>query len=119
MTRDMDLVREILLALEKHPHGFGPRELQIDGFTKEQIGYHIHIMGQAGLVETSERTDLDSTGPMARAKSLTWEGHEFLNAAREPSRWSQAKQLMEKAGGASFQVWTSVLTKLVTQSLGL
>jgi hypothetical protein len=46
----MDLVREIHLALEQHPHGFAPDELRIDGFTEEQVGYHAYIMGQAGLI---------------------------------------------------------------------
>ena len=34
MQRDMDLIREILLRLEAHPHGFAPA-LEIEGYTDD------------------------------------------------------------------------------------
>ena len=119
MQRDMDLVREILLALERHPSGFSPDDLQIDGYTHEQIAYHAYIMGQAGLIEVADTTTMDSPGPEAMINNMTWAGHEFLEAAREPKRWAEAKAVMHKAGGASFQVWTAVLTDIVKKTLGV
>ncbi|NYF22189.1 hypothetical protein HDC36_003665 [Xanthomonas sp. JAI131] len=119
MQRDMDLVRQILLAAESKPHGFGRTELAIDGYTDEQIGYHVYLLGQAGLVESIDRTNISRKSPYASIKTVTWIGHEFLASARSPKAWSQAKDLMHKAGGGSFQVWQSVLTQLVKQSLGL
>jgi|GEM_PF-7061885 len=47
MKRDIDLVREILLALEEHDHGYAPKDLEIRGYSKEQIGYHVWLMGRA------------------------------------------------------------------------
>jgi hypothetical protein len=119
MTRDMDLVREILLAVERHPHGYAPEELQIEGYSSDQIGYHAYLMQQAGLVQGIEVTNLGSSGPDVHVLNLTWDGHEFLDAAREPKRWAQAKLLLHKAGGASFKVWTAVLTDLVKTNLGV
>jgi hypothetical protein len=119
VQRDMDLVRQILLALEQHSNGFPPDELKIDGYTEEQIGYHAYIMGQAGLIEVADVTTMSSSGPEAMIKNMTWHGHEFIEAAREPTRWSEAKQVVEKVGGASFEVWTKVLTALVKKSLDL
>ena len=119
MKRNMDLVRQILFAIEDHSEGFAPRELQIEGFTPEQIAYHAHIMGHAGLVKAVDTTHMGSTGPEAKISSLTWEGHEFLDAAREPTRWQQAKDIVAKAGGASIQVWLAVLTDLVKKNLGV
>jgi hypothetical protein len=119
MTRDMDLVREILLAVERHPHGFAPDNLNIDGYNDDQIAYHAYIMGQAGLIEVADSTNLGSSGPEALIKNMTWEGHEFLDAAREPKRWAEAKTVLHKAGGASFKIWTAVLTELVKKGLGI
>src|SRR5688500_16315619 len=113
MQRDMDLVRQILLAVEDHPNGFAPNDITIAGYTSEQISYHAHLMGEAGLLNVIDITTNDSTGPEGMIRSMTWLGHEFIEAAREPSRWNQAKQVLHKAGGASFQVWTAVLTQLV------
>lgn len=119
MKRDMDLVRLILMAIEEETQGFSPSDLTFEGFTQEQVGYHIYIMGQAELLEVADATTLGSSGPEAIPKCLTWYGHEFLDAAREPTRWQKAKEMLEKAGGASIKIWMEVLTELVKQSVGL
>jgi hypothetical protein len=38
MTLDMDLVREILLTVEKGPSGFAPTPFTVDGYDDETIG---------------------------------------------------------------------------------
>jgi hypothetical protein len=119
MKRNMDLVRQILLALDEHETGYAPHDLQFEGFNEEQIGYHIYIMGQAGLLEVENVGHLDASSPSAMAMNLTWAGHEFLSNAREESNWLQAKKLMRGAGEGSFQIWQSVLTKVVMNGLSL
>jgi hypothetical protein len=119
MRRDPDLIRQILLALERHPGGFAPDEIAIPGFTSEQIGYHIHLLAQAGLVKAVEAGHLQSQSPQAKARELTWAGHEFLDAARNLDHWNRAKQIIASAGSASLDIWKAVLTDLVKKSLGL
>lgn len=119
MKRDMDLVRKILLRLEDHESGFAPDELAIDSYTDDQVGYHVYLMGQAGLLEVADRTGLSSRTPCALPLNLTWDGHEFIANAREETNWLQAKKVVSGAGEASFAVWKEVLTKVVTTSLGL
>ena len=117
MKRDMDLVRQILLAIEEAP-GFAPT-LQIDGYTDEQIGYHVIIMIEASLIHGADVTGDGDSGPMGIPSRLTWRGHEFIDAARDPSRWQQAKDAIGTIGGASIPVWISLLTAYMKQKLGL
>jgi hypothetical protein len=56
MKRDLDLVRLILKACEEHPHGFAPRTFELPDYSEEQIGYHIHLLGQAGLMRVIDST---------------------------------------------------------------
>lgn len=119
MRRDMDLVREILLAVESYPHGYAPQTLSIEGYTQEQIGYHAYLLLQAGLVEGLNRNLDQAPSPSAIIINLTWSGHEFLSSSRSPTVWMQAKQVMAKVGDGSFGVWQSVLTELVKHSLGI
>lgn len=119
MKREMDLVRAILIAMEEHEHGFAPTALKIPGYSEEQIGYHVYLMGQAGLLDVSDVSSLDGASPQAIPHSIRWNGHEFLANAREEKNWLQAKKLMKGAGEASFHIWQPVLAKIVTQSLGL
>lgn len=119
MKRDMDLVREILIALDDHEGGYAPQGMVFEGFTDEQIGYHVYLLGQAGLLEVADASTLDGSSPSAIPLNMTWTGHEFLANAREKSHWLQAKTLMKGAGEGSFQIWQSVLSKVVMDSLGL
>lgn len=51
---------------------------------------------------------------------LSWEGHEFLDAARDPSRWAKAiKKSKEAAGTLSFEVLKQLLAQLMRESVGL
>ena len=73
---------------------------------------------EAGLVEGEESTELGSE-PSGFISRLTWEGHEFLESAKDSGRWREAKEAIGKVGGASLQVWSSVLTQLTLKGLGL
>jgi hypothetical protein len=43
--------------------------------------------------------------------SISWNGHEFLNAARDNTRWEKAKGAMAKAGGFVLPVLMQLLTQ--------
>jgi len=123
MQRDMDLIRKLLLAVEQHEHGFAPREIQIDGFTDEQLGYHSWLLGDAGLAEAIERTTRGSDSPEAVLRHLTWAGHEFLDAAKDDSTWERAKQRLASAGkglqNVTLDVLKALLVDVAKQELGL
>jgi hypothetical protein len=51
---------------------------------------------------------------------LTWEGHEFLDAARDDTRWKRAWTIVrEKAGSVTVDVLKQVLTSLMKDALAL
>jgi hypothetical protein len=87
--------------------------------TDQQIGYHALLLLESGLADGIDIT-VQGGEPSGRILRLTWEGHDFLEAAKEQSRWEDAKRLIfEKVGSASLQVWTAVLSQLTMKSLGL
>lgn len=120
MKRDMNLVREILLTIEAESSGFAPSEIQVEGYTDEQTGYHTLLLLEAGLVE-GHRVVSYSGGLSAIATRLTWTGHEFLDAARDNGRWKEALRIVqEKGGGAvTIGILTQLLSALAKQSVGL
>lgn len=120
MKRDMDLIRAILLRIESEAHGFAPNKLEIDGYTQEEIEYHAVLLGEARLAEVFEITCEGDKSPQAKIIRLTWLGHEFLDSARENRIWNQAKDsIMSKVGGATIQIWMSVLASYTRGQLGL
>jgi hypothetical protein len=109
-----------LKRLFQHPaSGFAPDHIEIQGYTQEQIGYHAVLLGEAGLAAVCDVTANDSKSPEALIRRLTWEGHEFLDSARDKQRWNQAKDLINKIGGASIQIWIAILTEIIKKSLGI
>ena len=142
MQRNMDLVRTILMRMEGNPTGWPSQEmgfqcfppqakstttttttpapvqiLGIMGFSAQEIGYHVHIMMQEGLVEGCDATNFESDGPEAIPTSLTWKGHEFLDLARDQERWNRAKAIIAKVGSAPIMVWMKVLNDLLWKSV--
>jgi hypothetical protein len=121
MKRDMDLVRAILLHLEAEAGPSGISLSEVEGHTWEETSYHVDIMAEAGLVN-GEGYRSSSTGACKgwMNLTLTWAGHEFLDAAREPSRWESAQTVTkQKAGTVSFEVLKQVLVSLAIKALGL
>lgn len=47
---------------------------------------------------------------------LTWEGHEFLDAAREDTRWNKAKEVAAKTGSLTFSMLKEVLVQLSAEA---
>lgn len=114
MKRDLDLIRRILLKCEADPSGYAPHPLEIDGYEDEQIGFHVHVMVQAGLVDGADTTDTGAPSPAAIATSITWSGYEFLDASRDDQRWDKAKAAAKSAGGVTLDVVKGILVGLAT-----
>lgn len=110
MKRDMELIRKMAFALEERPGGFTPTEVTFDGFDADQVGYHAYLMLQAGLAEGVEVTAMGMSHRQAIPTGLTWQGHEFIETARDDTRWKKAMVLVQEKGGA---VTLSVLTELL------
>lgn len=118
MKRDMDLIPELLLAVEAHPSGLAPT-IEIPDYTQEQIGYHASLLDEAGLAVANDVTGMGEASPRAIIIRLAWEGHEFLDSARDKQVWNQAKDAVMKVGGASIQIWAMVLANIIKNQLGL
>ena len=116
MKRDIDLARKILLELEDTPYELGGFDLELEGYSPNQIAYHIMLLNEAGLIEALNMSS--HSGPKWIPKRLTWAGHEFIEASRDESRWEKAKNIMkEKGSGMAFDVLRSVLIQLMTKAV--
>ena len=118
MKRDMDLCREILLRVEAREGSVGPAEVKIEGYTTDQIGYHAKLLADAGLLDGKGSTGFGQSVHRFKPRRLTWEGHEFLDAARDVSRWKKSKSIVhERVGQLSFEALKTALTQLVQKAI--
>jgi hypothetical protein len=120
MRRDLNLLRAIVLQIEDHPEGWAPRNVLVEGYTPAQIEYYEHLLVDAGLAHGSDTSHTGSTGPSVLITHLTWEGHEFAEAARNGTRWNNAMDIVKKKGGSiTIEILTRLLFKLMKGTFGL
>ncbi len=114
MKRNMDLVREILLQVEATEAG-KQIELDIPDAGEEEIGQHVELMIGHGLIEG--KTVPRGTGAAHSIaaywiNSMTWEGHDFLEAARNDTIWEKAKKkCVEATGGLALDALKTCLVE--------
>ncbi len=121
MKRDMDLVRTILQKVEASEDPWGlHKTLDIEGYTQNQISYHIKLLHEAGLLDAQEVSEMGPDGFRWWPGSLTWDGQDFLNAAKDDSLWKKAKETVIKPGASfTFDLLLAWLKAQVTTTLGL
>ena len=124
MKRDMDLVRKILFEIEKMEYsdnrleiyprgGFSSEDEPLHGYQREDISYHLLLLKEASLIQA------DQLGAFWYPIRLTWEGHEFLDAARDDARWEKAKVAMANAGSFAIDVMKQLLVQYLKTELKL
>ena len=101
MTRNMDLVRELLLKIADDTRfdGIGNPTLDVmtyvtDAFDHAAIDYHVRLLISSGMIDGFP---LSSPGFVVRR--LTWDGHDLVDSIRDPKIWARTKGGAAAAGG--------------------
>jgi hypothetical protein len=119
MKRDMDLIRKILLEVEGSPSDKDFEDLKIDGYTDEEVEYHAWLLIDAKLAH-GYVTLPDVGYPHPEVKCLSWSGHEFLDAARDDTRWKKVtRTLLEKGETVTIGVLQGLLVASMKSAVGL
>lgn len=118
MKRNIDLVRKILLEIEKKEKPEGWLNIEFSDFSDAEISYHVKILTEAGFIESRNHTTKDGFNWVP--VNLTWEGHEFLDASRNENIWQKTKKIIgENAGSTSFAILKELLIKVGMAQFGI
>lgn len=125
MKRDLDLVRSILIYVEKAEDEVDAEDLVTDSWPFETVAYHIRLMAHHGLVDLSDDTrDMNGETLSLTVSGLTWDGQDYLDAIRDPKVWAKVKKTVKEAiGSTTFEVVRQtgalVAMSMVKASLGM
>ncbi|QDT11323.1 DUF2513 domain-containing protein [Planctomycetes bacterium K23_9] len=121
MIRNMELIRAMVLAIRQHEGRPSASEVQalISDEDNGVYSYHVELLIQGDLitaVDTSPRKDRYGKANLA----LTWAGQDFADNLVSDEIWASAKQTLAEANldAASFQIWTQLAIKKITQRCG-
>ena len=109
----MDLLREILLEVEKVPAMQMWDSRPLLGYSDAEVFAHVRLAEDAGLLVASFMT-----GYSAVVQRLTNSGYDFIEASKQPTLWQQAKDRIVSAGlPVTIAVVKTVLEKLINDAL--
>lgn len=122
MKRDMDLLRDILLTIEKCPD-VPPKTLRIESFSnlcgnQAVISLHIELLIEAGLIEAKPfpRDDYIKGFDIAR---ITFAGYDYLDSIRNAKIWYKVKQKIAAVGGATLDIVKAAAIEEVKKELNI
>jgi len=89
----MDLIREILLEVERQPIGRSWRAHPMLCHDLDEVVEHVRLATDAGLLEGHTLISGD-----ANVTRMTNAGYDFLEASRQQTLWEKAKEKLRAAG---------------------
>jgi DNA-binding PadR family transcriptional regulator len=118
MQRSMDLVRELLLEIDREPQLDGRRWLPgenicVAGYSQEEIYYHLNMLIEAGYI--TGKIGMDA--PVI--SKLTWQGHELLDDIRDPDIWDKTKEKAKMVSGIGVALMWELAKGELKKKLGL
>jgi hypothetical protein len=115
MQRDIDLLRHLLLEIERRGATATIDSLRADTRHDgdDRVRYHLRLLTDAGYLKEAGQTAAGT--PCVR---LTHEGQEFIELSRSEVRWREAKAtVLAATGGAPLTVVRSLLGKWAWRSV--
>jgi len=114
----MDLIRDMLLKIEELPFDGTFPEFEIPGRTQEELYYHAQLMQDNGLLKAKFGLGFECV-----VERLTYEGHEFLDAARSEKMWKKAKETLQMNAGTltleALETALAILIKHAAAGIGI
>ena len=88
------------------------------------VGYHVELMEAYGLIDAAVQREWGGEVVSGSIKSLTWDGHDFLDAIRDEKVWNKTKQVVKETVGDTTlstikQVASMVALQLIKANLGI
>jgi len=114
MQRDLDLIKKILLKIELTTSLNKAIHIEIDGYSKNEIDYHVVLLSDSRYVEAQK------TVYGVLPYRITSSGHDFLESSKNDTIWNKAKSVAKEKGvGLTLDLFKELLASLIKSSLGL
>jgi hypothetical protein len=101
MTRDWEIIREILVRLEESDTPNSTVNMNdFDNIEEQNVAYNIRLLRDERCIEASilESSTGDNQIAAAIARRLTPKGHDLLDSIRNESVWNQTKDKFKSKG---------------------
>src|SRR5207237_6294100 len=112
--RSMDDIRLLLFQIESQN-----KITPLAEYSAEETMYNANLILEAGLACGPEPIFHGGRVLAVELDRLTWQGHDFLDAARDETLWKKAKQtVMKPAASYTFEIVKEYLKAEIRKHLG-
>jgi Hypothetical protein (DUF2513) len=91
MTRDNELIRQIILAIKARKDAT-PQAIEIAGADKAMVARHLEMLLDVGLLEGEKLSLPNTPHPTILVKDLSWSGHDLAAVMENEAVWRQFQQ---------------------------
>ncbi len=107
-----------MLKIEESDGELASDSVEVSGFERNVLNYHMRLMSEAGFVDGIDATS--SSGYALLNVRLTWSGHDFLDSVRDDSIWeSVQKRLIPVGGAATLETVKALAVELTKTAIGI
>lgn len=117
-----DCVRDLLLYLEENLNFNNMvtiNTLKLSNYSSDDLIYTSQKLIEADFIECTISKVINSRYPIIKVKSITYNGHQFLDSIRDNSIWKDAKNKASKLASVSLPILQQLAASLIKSSLGL
>lgn len=125
MELNHECVRDLLLAIEKHTtlenyldHDEILSLPELNIYNGDTVIYTSQKLNEAGFINGSFDFYYDGKTHIS-ISSLTYDGHNFLDAIRDKSVWMKTKDKASKLSSVSLPILFEIGTSILKEKLGL
>ena len=118
MTLKHDCIRDVLLYLEENLGLYNlisSNNIKINDYSADDITYTIMKLREAGFIDASGQ---DLVG-IILIKSITYNGHQFLDNIRDDNVWDETKSIISKLSSVSLPIIQQVAINTISKFLGI
>lgn len=121
MTRNLDLIRYILLTIENSTDRvMYIEDFAAEDFTPDVVSYHIGLLLECSYINAVKMGGLGQKYAQYKVWGLTSHGHDYLDAIKNDTVWSRTKNAIKDFGSSvSFEIIKSTAIQIISKSLGL
>lgn len=121
MTRNWEIIREILLRLEStNTPNANVNANSFDESPEQEVAYNMRLLSEAGYIEARIMSSSSGDGKInaALALRLTNAGHDLLDTIRNESVWNKVKEKFTSNGlDMTFDLVVNVGKKIIEAML--
>lgn len=115
MKRDMSVVRQILLEIERVPAGSLYDFANIERLDRDSRREYFALLKEAGFID-----GLVESRAMWGCRRMTWNGYDFLDSIRSEAVWEKVlEKLKEIRADGTVEVIKALATGFVLKTAGM